>query len=155
MYATSMIQLLATPVLAITLFLLIIEAASNGLGTPIGIFDPALDGDPILFQHMFWFYSHPAVYIMIIPGMGVISEILTCFSRKNIFGYTAVAWSSVGIAVIGFLVWAHHMFVAGISYLCGARVLVPDDARGSAVGDQGLQLGRDALPRARSASRRR
>jgi cytochrome c oxidase subunit I len=116
MYATSLIQLLATPVLAITVALLGIEAASNALGTPIGIFDPALDGDPILFQHMFWFYSHPAVYIMIIPGMGVVSEILTCFSRKNIFGYTAVAWSSVGIAVIGFLVWAHHMFVAGISF---------------------------------------
>jgi len=116
MYATSLIQLLATPVLAITVALLGIEAASNALGTPIGIFDPALDGDPVLFQHMFWFYSHPAVYIMIIPGMGVVSEILTCFSRKNIFGYTAVAWSSVGIAVIGFLVWAHHMFVAGISF---------------------------------------
>jgi len=116
MYATSLIQLLATPVLAITVALLGVEAASNALGNPIGIFDPALDGDPILFQHMFWFYSHPAVYIMIIPGMGVVSEILTCFSRKNIFGYTAVAWSSVGIAVIGFLVWAHHMFVAGISY---------------------------------------
>jgi cytochrome c oxidase subunit I len=115
MYSTSMIQLLATPVLAITLFLLLVETGSNALGTPIGIFDPALDGDPILFQHMFWFYSHPAVYIMI-PGMGMISEILTCFSRKNIFGYQAVAWSSVGIAVIGFLVWAHHMFVAGISY---------------------------------------
>jgi cytochrome c oxidase subunit 1 len=116
MYATSLIQLLATPVLAITLALLMVESASNALGAPIGIFDPALDGDPILFQHMFWFYSHPAVYIMIIPGMGVVSEILTCFSRKNIFGYTAVAWSSVGIAVIGFLVWAHHMFVAGISF---------------------------------------
>jgi cytochrome c oxidase subunit I len=116
MYATSLIQLLATPVLAITLALLMVESASNALGNPIGIFDPALDGDPVLFQHMFWFYSHPAVYIMIIPGMGVVSEILTCFSRKNIFGYTAVAWSSVGIAIIGFLVWAHHMFVAGISY---------------------------------------
>jgi len=116
MYATSLIQLLATPVLAITLALLMVEAASNALGNPIGIFDPSLDGDPVLFQHMFWFYSHPAVYIMIIPGMGVVSEILTCFSRKNIFGYTAVAWSSVGIAIIGFLVWAHHMFVAGISY---------------------------------------
>jgi cytochrome c oxidase subunit 1 len=116
MYATSVIQLLATPVLAITLVMLMVEAGSNALGMPIGIFDPALDGDPVLFQHMFWFYSHPAVYIMIIPGMGVVSELLTCFSRKNIFGYTAVAWSSVGIAIIGFLVWAHHMFVAGISY---------------------------------------
>jgi cytochrome c oxidase subunit I len=116
MYATSLIQLLATPVLAIALVLLMIESASNALGVPVGIFDPALDGDPVLFQHLFWFYSHPAVYIMILPGMGVISELLTCFSRKNIFGYTAVAWSSVGIAIVGFLVWAHHMFVAGISY---------------------------------------
>lgn len=116
MYATSLIQLLATPVLAIALVLLMVETASNALGVPIGIFDPALDGDPVLFQHLFWFYSHPAVYIMILPGMGVVSEILTCFSRKNIFGYKAVAWSSVGIAVVGFLVWAHHMFVAGISY---------------------------------------
>ncbi|MEZ6143783.1 MAG: cbb3-type cytochrome c oxidase subunit I [Zavarzinella sp.] len=110
MYATSLIQLLGTPVLAIVLVLLMLEA---GLG--VGIFTPALGGDPLLFQHLFWFYSHPAVYIMILPGMGVVSEILTCFSRKNIFGYTAVAWSSVGIAVVGFIVWAHHMFVAGIS----------------------------------------
>jgi len=116
MYATSLIQLLATPVLAIALTLLMVETGSNALGVPIGIFDPALDGDPLLFQHLFWFYSHPAVYIMILPAMGVVSELLTCFSRKNIFGYTAVAWSSVGIAVVGFLVWAHHMFVAGISY---------------------------------------
>jgi cytochrome c oxidase subunit 1 len=116
MYATSLIQLLATPVLAIALALLMVEAGSNALGMPIGIFDPALDGDPVLFQHLFWFYSHPAVYIMILPGMGVVSEMITCFSRKNIFGYAAVAWSSVGIAIIGFLVWAHHMFVAGISY---------------------------------------
>lgn len=116
MYATSLIQLLATPVLAIALVLIMVENGSNALGMPIGIFDPALDGDPVLFQHLFWFYSHPAVYIMILPGFGVISEIITCFSRKNIFGYTAVAWSSVGIAVVGFLLWAHHMFVAGISF---------------------------------------
>ncbi|HVK13378.1 MAG TPA: cbb3-type cytochrome c oxidase subunit I [Gemmataceae bacterium] len=116
MYATSLIQLLATPVLAMALMLLMVENGSQALGMPIGIFDPALDGDPVLFQHLFWFYSHPAVYIMILPGMGIISEIITCFSRKNIFGYTAVAWSSVGIAIVGFLVWAHHMFVAGISY---------------------------------------
>lgn len=111
MYATSLIQLLATPVVAITLLLITVERAAG-----VGIFDPALGGDPVLFQHMFWFYSHPAVYIMILPGMGVISETLTCFSRKNIFGYHAVAWSSVGIAVVGFLLWAHHMFVAGISF---------------------------------------
>jgi cytochrome c oxidase subunit I len=115
MYATSLIQLLGTPVLAITLVLLMVETATGFTANPVGIFDPALGGDPLLFQHLFWFYSHPAVYIMILPGMGVVSEILTCFSRKNIFGYKAVAWSSVGIAVVGFLVWAHHMFVAGIS----------------------------------------
>ena len=115
-YATSLIQVLATPVLAITLFLLMIETATGWTGNPVGIFDPAIGGDPILFQHLFWFYSHPAVYIMILPGMGVISEVLTCFSRKNVFGYQAIAWSSVGIAVVGFIVWAHHMFVAGISY---------------------------------------
>ena len=110
LYATSIIQLLATPVLAITLLLL---AAERGLR--IGIFDPALGGDPVLFQHMFWFYSHPAVYIMILPGMGVISDIVAAFSRRKIFGYTFVAYSSLGIAFLGFLVWAHHMFVAGIS----------------------------------------
>ena len=81
----------------------------------IGIFDPAIGGDPILFQHMFWFYSHPAVYIMILPGMGVISELVTCFSRKGIFGYSFIAGSSLGIAIIGFLVWGHHMFVTGMS----------------------------------------
>jgi cytochrome c oxidase subunit 1 len=111
LYATSFIQLLGTPVVAITLVLLMAERVAG-----VGVFDPALGGDPVLFQHLFWFYSHPAVYIMIIPGMGVVSEVITCFSRKNIFGYKAVAWSSVGIAVVGFLVWSHHMFVAGISY---------------------------------------
>jgi cytochrome c oxidase subunit I len=111
LYATSLIQLLATPVVAISLVLLMVERAWG-----IGIFDPSIGGDPLLFQHLFWFYSHPAVYIMILPGMGVINEVLTCFSRKNIFGYHAVAWSSMGIAVVGFLLWAHHMFVAGISF---------------------------------------
>ncbi len=111
MYATSLIQLLGTPVVAITLTLLTVERVAG-----IGIFDPLIGGDPVLFQHLFWFYSHPAVYIMILPGMGVVSEVLTCFSRKNIFGYQAVAWSSMGIAVVGFLLWAHHMFVAGISF---------------------------------------
>ena len=109
-YATSLIMILATPVLAITLILLALER-----GFHIGIFDPRFGGDPVLFQHMFWFYSHPAVYIMILPGMGVISEIIPCFSRKRVFGYTFVAFSSIAIAVFGFVVWAHHMFVAGIS----------------------------------------
>ncbi len=103
-------MILGTPVIAITLILLALER-----GFHIGIFDPKLGGDPVLFQHMFWFYSHPAVYIMILPGMGVISEIVTCFSRKRVFGYSFVAFSSIAIAVFGFVVWAHHMFVAGIS----------------------------------------
>src|SRR6476646_2546730 len=109
-YATSLIMVLATPVLAITLTLLALERVFH-----IGVFDPKYGGDPVLFQHMFWFYSHPAVYIMILPGMGVISELITCFSRKRVFGYSFVAFSSLAIAVFGFLVWAHHMFVAGIS----------------------------------------
>lgn len=109
-YATSLIMVLGTPVVAITLVLLVLERSLH-----IGIYDPRFGGDPVLFQHMFWFYSHPAVYIMILPGMGVISEVITTFSHKRIFGYKAVAFSSVAIAVFGFLVWAHHMFVAGIS----------------------------------------
>ncbi len=110
LYATSIIILLATPVLAMALALVAIERAWG-----IGIFDPALGGDPLLFQHLFWFYSHPAVYIMVLPAMGLVSELITCFSRKNIFGYIFVVWASIGIAVLGFLVWAHHMFVAGQS----------------------------------------
>jgi len=109
-YATSIIMLLGTPVIAITLVLVALERALN-----LGIFDPTRGGDPVLFQHLFWFYSHPAVYIMILPSMAVVSEIVPCFSRKRIFGYTFVAIASIAIAVIGFLVWAHHMFVAGIS----------------------------------------
>src|SRR5579864_1558433 len=113
-YATSIIMILGTPVLAITLILLALERAFH-----IGIFDPRLGGDPVLFQHMFWFYSHPAVYIMILPGMGVISELITCFSRKRIFGYSFIAFSSVAIAVLSFLVWGHHMFVTGQSVYAG------------------------------------
>src|SRR5712675_2936130 len=109
-YAASLIMILGTPVIAITLILLALER-----GFHIGIFDPKLGGDPVLFQHMFWFYSHPAVYIMILPGMGVISELVTCYSRKGIFGYSFIAGSSIGIAIIGFLVWGHHMFVTGMS----------------------------------------
>ncbi len=109
-YATAMIQVLGTPVIAITLVLVLLERVLQA-----GIFDPALGGDPVLFQHLFWFYSHPAVYIMILPGMGVMSELVACFSRKSIFGYSFVAFSSVAIAVIGFFVWGHHLFVAGQS----------------------------------------
>lgn len=111
-YATAIIQVLATPVLAITLVLLLMERVFK-----IGIFDPAIGGDPVLFQHFFWFYSHPAVYIMILPGMAIISELVPTFSRKTIFGYRAIAFSSVALALLGFLVWGHHMFVAGQSEL--------------------------------------
>ena len=114
LYATSLILVLATPVLAITLALM---AAERLWG--VGIFDPKLGGDPVLFQHMFWFYSHPAVYIMILPGMGVVSEVITCFSRKRMFGYEYVAFASMAIALIGFLVWGHHMFVSSQSVYAG------------------------------------
>jgi cytochrome c oxidase subunit I len=109
-YATSIIFVLATPVIAISMVLIVLERV-----TGIGVFDPTKGGDPLLFQHLFWFYSHPAVYVMILPGMGVISEVISCFCKKRVFGYTAVAFSSVGIAVFGFFVWAHHMFIMGIS----------------------------------------
>jgi cytochrome c oxidase subunit I len=113
-YATSIIQILGTPVVAIAILLVAAERALH-----IGIFDPKLGGDPVLFQHLFWFYSHPAVYIMILPSMGVISELIAAFSRKPIFGYKFVAFASIGIAVLGFLVWGHHMFVAGQSIYAG------------------------------------
>ncbi|PYS86564.1 MAG: cytochrome c oxidase subunit I [Acidobacteria bacterium] len=113
-YATSLVMILGTPVIAITVLLLAIERFAR-----VGIFDPTIGGDPILFQHMFWFYSHPAVYIMILPGMGVISELISNFSRKKIFGYEFIAFSSIAIAVFGFLVWGHHMFVSGQSVYAG------------------------------------
>jgi len=113
-YATSLIFVLSTPVIAITLLLVALER-----GLQIGIFDPALGGDPLLFQHLFWFYSHPVVYIMILLSMGVVSEIVACFSRKTIFGYLFVAYSSIAIALLGFLVWGHHMFVSGQSAFSG------------------------------------
>ena len=109
-YSTAIIFVLATPVIAIALVLVVLERL-----TGIGVFDPAKGGDPILFQHLFWFYSHPAVYVMILPGMGIMSEVVACFCRKRVFGYTAVAFSSVAIAVFSFFVWAHHMFIMGIS----------------------------------------
>jgi cytochrome c oxidase subunit 1 len=113
-YAASLIMILGTPVVAVTLLMV---AAERVLG--LGLFNPALGGDPILFQHLFWFYSHPAVYIMILPAMGVISELVACFSRKRVFGYGFVAASSLMIAVVGFLVWGHHMFVSGQSTYAG------------------------------------
>jgi len=109
-YATAWIQIIATPVVGITILLVIIERAFG-----VGIFDPALGGDPILYQHLFWIYSHPAVYIMILPAMGVVSEIIPTFARRTIFGYKAIAMSSLAIAFIGYLVWAHHMFTSGMS----------------------------------------
>jgi cytochrome c oxidase subunit I len=114
LYATSLIMVLGTPVLAIAVALVAVERVLH-----VGIFDPALGGDPILFQHLFWFYSHPAVYIMVLPGMGVVAEIVPCFSRRPIFGYKLIAFSSIAIAVIGFVVWGHHMFVSGQSMYAG------------------------------------
>lgn len=116
LYATGWVQLLATPVLGITLLLVIFERAFG-----IGVFDPARGGDPILFQHLFWIYSHPAVYIMILPAMGVISEIIPVFARRTIFGYKAIAFSSLAIAIVGYIVWGHHMFTSGMSDM--ARVV--------------------------------
>src|SRR5581483_10553661 len=114
LYATSLILVLATPVLAITLLLIMLERWAG-----VGIFNPKLGGDPLLFQHLFWFYSHPAVYIMILPGMGVVSETIACFARKPIFGYRTMAGASLAIAVLGFLVWGHHMFVSSQSVYAG------------------------------------
>jgi len=114
MYATSIIQVLSTPVIGITFILL---AAERVFG--VGIFDPAKGGDPLLFQHFFWFYSHPVVYVMILPAMGIVSEVVPVFSRKPIFGYKAIAYSALAIAFIGFLVWGHHMFVSGMSTVAG------------------------------------
>ena len=113
-YATSLIMVLGTPVIAVTILMVGVERLFH-----LGIFDPRLGGDPILFQHLFWFYSHPAVYIMVLPAMGVVSELVTTFSRKNIFGYKFVAFSSMAIAVLSFLVWGHHMFVSGQSVYAG------------------------------------
>ncbi|KAB2846847.1 MAG: cytochrome c oxidase subunit I, partial [Ignavibacterium sp.] len=109
-YSTAWVQVLVTPIIGITLLLVIIERTFN-----VGLFDPALGGDPVLFQHLFWIYSHPAVYIMILPAMGIVSEIIPVFARRTIFGYKFIALSSVAIAFFGSLVWAHHMFTAGMS----------------------------------------
>jgi len=109
-YSVSIVMLTATPVLAMDTLLICVERFIG-----VGIFDPRLGGDPLLWQHMFWFYSHPAVYIMILPAMGVVSEVIACYSRRPIFGYTGMTIAMMSIAVLGFFVWAHHMFVAGIS----------------------------------------
>src|SRR6187397_3382429 len=113
-YATSLVMVLGTPVIAITLTQVALERLFG-----LGIFNPELGGDPLLFQHLFWFYSHPAVYIMILPGMGVVSELITCFSRKRAFGYGFIAYASISIAVLGFVVWGHHMFVSSQSIYAG------------------------------------
>ena len=140
MYATSLIFILGTPVIAITLFLLGLERILH-----VGIFDPALGGDPLLFQHLFWFYSHPAVYIMILPGMGVVSELIAAFSRKKIFGYSFVAFSSMAIAVISFVVWGHHMFVTGQSIYAGLVFSMLELPGRDSFRRQGLQLDGYAL----------
>jgi cytochrome c oxidase subunit I len=113
-YATALVMMLATPVLAITVSLMALERIAH-----VGIFDPALGGDPVLFQHMFWFYSHPAVYIMVLPAMGVVSELITNLSHKNLFGYKFVVMSTLAIAIFGFLVWGHHLFVSTQSVYLG------------------------------------
>jgi cytochrome c oxidase subunit 1 len=113
-YTVSLVMLLATPVLAMTVFLVAMERFMR-----VGIFDPSLGGDPLLFQHMFWFYSHPAVYIMILPAMGVVSELVSCYARKSIFGYTGMAYALISLAILTFFVWGHHMFTAGISIYSG------------------------------------
>jgi cytochrome c oxidase subunit I len=113
-YATSLIIILGTPVLTSAILLIALERIFQ-----FGFFNPALGGDPVLFQHLFWFYSHPAVYIMVLPAMAVVSEIVPCFSRKRVFGYTAIALASIGIAVLGFTVWGHHMFVSSQSVYSG------------------------------------
>ena len=118
-YATSLLQVLATPVLAITLLALLVERIAR-----VGIFDPALGGDPVLMQHLFWFYSHPAVYIMILPAMGIVSEILPVFARKPLFGYHSMVYAIMAIAALGFMVWAHHMFASGMNPTLGTSFMV-------------------------------
>ena len=139
-YATSLIMILGTPVVAITILLLAFERVLR-----VGIFDSTIGGDPVLFQHLFWFYSHPAVYIMVLPGMGIISEIVAAFSRKNIFGYSFIAFSSLAIAVIGFLVWGHHLFVAGETPYSALVFSILTYLVARAVGGQDVQLDRDAV----------
>jgi hypothetical protein len=138
LYATAWIQLIATPIVGITLIMIVAERLLN-----IGFFDPALGGDPILYQHLFWIYSHPAVYIMILPGMGVISEIIPTFARKTIFGYQAIIVSTMAIAFVGYFVWGHHMFTSGNERSGTFYILNNDIPRSHTKCRQGFQLGVD------------
>ncbi len=141
MYAVSLVMVLATPVLAMTLALIALERLFG-----VGIFDPALGGDPLLFQHLFWFYSHPAVYIMILPAMGVVSELIDLLgAQRRIFGYKFMVYAILGLAVIGFLVWGHHMFVSGQSIYASMVFSISQLHHRGALGDQGLQLDRHAV----------
>jgi cytochrome c oxidase subunit 1 len=135
----SLVMLLATPVLAMTVFLVAMERFMH-----IGIFDPTHGGDPLLFQHMFWFYSHPTVYIMILPAMGVVSELITCFARRPVFGYSGMAYARMSTAIISFFVWGHHIVHGRNLDLFRRGVLIDDVLCRGAVGDQGVQLDRDA-----------
>ncbi len=139
-YATAWIQIIATPVIGITIVLVVIERLFQ-----IGIFDPTLGGDPLLYQHLFWIYSHPAVYIMILPAMGIVSEIIPTFARRTIFGYKAIAFSSLAIAFIGYFVWAHHMFSAGISDFSRMIFFSSYFSCGNSERSQSFQLGGDTL----------
>ncbi len=137
-YATSLVMILGTPVIAITVLLVFAERTLH-----LGFFDPTRGGDPVLFQHLFWFYSHPAVYIMILPGMGVMSELVSAVSRKQVFGYSFVAFSSLAIAILGFLVWGHHLFVSSQSIYAGLVFSIITMLVAVPVGREDVQLGRD------------
>ncbi len=140
LYATSIIFLLAVPVLAMALLLVVVERIAH-----IGIFDPRLGGDPLLFQHLFWFYSHPAVYVMILPGMGIVSEIIPCFARKSLYGYNFVAYSSMGIACFGLSGVGPSYVRGGHLGLLGAGLFESEFSGGRTFGNQGIQLDGDAL----------
>ena len=148
-YATAILQVMATPVLGITLALLAVERAFG-----IGIFDPALGGDPVLYQHFFWFYSHPAVYIMILPGMAIISDLIAVHSHRHIFGYKFIAYSSIAIALFSFLVWGHHMFTSGQSPLVNVIFSAITFSVAIPLGHQGLQLAGNRCTRGRSVGTR-
>jgi len=149
-YATSLINVLGTPVIAITILLVAAERLFH-----FGFFNPAVGGDPVLFQHLFWFYSHPAVYIMVLPAMGVVSELVAAGCRKPVFGYKFVAFASLGIAVLGFLVWGHHMFVAGESVYAALIFLDSELRRRDSISGQGVQLDRQRCTRDRCRGKRR
>ena len=149
-YGTSIIMVLATPVLGMALALVGLD---HGLG--LGIFDPAVGGDPVLFQHIFWFYSHPAVYIMILPAMGVISDVVPTFAHRRPASYTAIAVSTIGIAVVGFLTWGHHMFVGRHERARRRLLRRALDVRRRLLRHQSVHLDARRCARARSSSTRR